>query len=153
MSAPVQFKDNIPFDIETCRDLPADTLLLDSFERVVGTPDEQDYSELVLYLNSSDTARLVRYAGNSKGSRIIGERLVPLSAVQAVLDVIRQYQMDRWPGRDDLTGICGKLYVLRFPDGRGGYLRVTSEAMPPDGTDAFHAVRRAIMNLPAKPAE
>lgn len=136
------------FDINAYRDLPADTMLIDSYERVVGTPEEQDYDEAVLYLKDSDTARLVCYTGGSEGSRVTRERLVPLGAVQAVLDVIRQYRMDGWNSLRDAVALCGKTCVVKFPDGKGGYLRVTSEWMPQEGESAFCAVRAAIHSLP-----
>ena len=136
------------FDIDTYRDLPADTMLIDVYDRVVGTPEEQEYSETVIYLKNSETARLVCYTGDSEGNRVTHERLVSLGAVQAVLDVLREHRMDAWNSLRDADALCGVIHVVKFPDGKGGYIRVSSEHMPRDGEKAFCAVRAVVNSLP-----
>ena len=124
-------------------DQPAGTMLADYYERAVGTPEEQGYDELVLYTRSVSHALLEHYTDGGTECETLTSYLVPIGAVQAVYDAITACGMDRWSGRGDLVALCGKLYVCKFPCGGDSFVRVSSEAMPPDGDSAFGAVRSA----------
>lgn len=119
-------------------------MLVDSFERVVGTPEVQGYSELVLYAYSDTQALLERYEDGGLESERMTAYLVPIEAAADALTAIRDAGMDDWNRRRDTAGICGKLYVCRYRMQDGTYNRVSSEQMPQDGIAAFGAVRAAL---------
>lgn len=131
-------------NIRDFREKPVKTMLVDCYERVVGTPMEQGYTELVLYTHDQDTALLERYVDGGLDAERRTTFLVPLQAAQDAFDAIAQTQMAQWNDRKNTIAICGMMYVCKFPDGNGGYIRVSSEAMPEDGVHAFYAVRSAI---------
>ena len=125
------------FDIKTYIGAEEKTILANYFERTVGTPAEMPFHELVLYTYSDTHALLEEYTEGGTEEETISAYLVPLEDAQRILDAIRDSGMAEWNLRKDLGGICGRLYVCRFPDGKGGQIRVSSEAMPPNGIEEF----------------
>ena len=135
------------YDIHSYLDKPAGTLLVDWYSRTVGTPITMPYTELVLYTRSPDTVLLEHYTEGGSENERCDRYVVPAEEAQAVLDVIRKSGMERWNSRKELSAICGKSYVCKFPDGEGGYIRVTGEKMPQDGSRAFGEVSAAMYGL------
>lgn len=132
------------FDIKTYIGAGKRIMLADYFEQTVGTPMEMPYYELVLYTHSDSHALLEQYTDGGTEAEMLTMYLVPIEDAQRVMDAIRESGMSDWPLRNDLAGLCGKLYVCKFPDGSGGYMRISSEAMPQDGREAFGRVLSAI---------
>lgn len=141
-----QLKQNrTPFDVNTIlRSAPAEALLIDSYERVVGTPMEMGYDELVLSAYSDDRLLLEHYVDGGLDSERITAYLVPLRAAHDAYGAVADAGMERWNERSDVTAICGKSYVCKFRGNDGEYTRVSSEAMPAIGVAAFNAVRSAL---------
>ena len=136
--------DNL--NIETYKNAEKNTMLVDSYDRVVGTPEEQPYEELVLYTYSDTQALLEHYTNGGTENEIIDSYLVPIEAAQEAFDVIRKNGMDKWNDREKgMTAISGKAYVCKFPGKEDDYIRVTSDHMPEDGTRAFGEVKVAMM--------
>ena len=139
-------KENLSPDLgELVRSTPAGELLVDSFEKVVGTPEEQGYGELVLYARSDSQVLLECYTDGGLDTERMTAYLVPIDAAKEALAAVVESEMDSWAGRDDTVGLCGMYYVCKFRNADGGYTRVSSEEMPPDGTAAFSAVRAALL--------
>ena len=134
---------NKQFNIETYRDAQKNTMLLDYYERVVGTPEQQPYYELVLYTYSDTQALLEEYDDGGTDHETITRYLVPIEAAQEMLTAVRDSGMANWNEHEG-TAICGMAYVCKFPDGKGDYIRVSSENMPQDGTRAFGTVCSAM---------
>jgi len=135
------------YDIKTYLDKPAGTLLVDCYTRTVGTPITMPYTELVMYARSADSVLLEHYAEGGTENERCDRYIVPANEAQTVLDVIRKSGMDRWNDRKDLSAICGRAYVCKFPDGKDGYIRVTGERMPQDGSRAFGEVSAAMYGM------
>jgi len=131
-------------DISSFKDKPAGVMLLDCFERVVGTPEEQGYFELVAYTESDTHALLEKSTDGGTENERKTSYLIPVEAVQNAFDIISRYGMSDWNDRDDTVGICGMLFVCKFPLSDGSYVRVSSESMPDDGTAAFREVSGAL---------
>lgn len=131
-------------DIKTYHGSEPDTMLVDYFERTVGTPEVQPFYELVMYTHTDDTALLVRYTDGGTEDERCDRYIVPLAAAQDAFNAIRDSGMDRWNERKDTVSLNGKMYVCKFPDGSGGYIRVSSERMPEDGRNAFYQVCAAM---------
>ena len=137
--------DNL--NIDTYKNAEKDTMLVDYFDRVVGTPEEQPYEELVLYTYSDTQALLEHYTNGDTEEETLDRYIVPIQAAQEAFDVIRKSGMNRWNDREKgMTAISGMAYVCKFPDGKGDYIRVTSGHMPEDGTRAFGEVKVVLMN-------
>ena len=114
-------------------------MIFDYYERTVGTPEEQPYYEVVLYAYSDNEVRMEVYTDGGSPDEVMTESTVPIQVYLDAMDAVRETGMDRWIGRNDLSGITGHLFVCKFP-GEHGMVRVSSEAMPEDGKDAFYKV-------------
>lgn len=136
--------ENRQFDIEAYRDAEKNTMLLDYFERTVGTPEEQPYYELVLYTCSDTQALLEEYADGGTDHETLASYLIPLEAAQEMLTAVKTSGMAGWERLKNPTALDGMQYVCKFPDGRGDYIRVTSDNMPEDGTRLFGGVKAAM---------
>lgn len=118
-------------------------LLLDYYERVVGTPAEQPYYEVVLYHYSDAEVLLEQYtAGGTPAEKVTAYR-VPAKAYEKAMAKVRQWDMAGWYSRKDCFSMEGKRYVCKFRDGER-LVRVSSDAMPEDGEAAFSAVRNVL---------
>lgn len=135
---------NARFDIASYRDAEENTMLLDYFDRTVGTPEEQPYDEYVLYTCSETQALLVQYAEGGTQEETVTHYRIPLDAAQEMLTAVENSGMARWNSLSDTTALDGMQYVCRFPDGKGGLERVSSDAMPENGRAAFNSVKTAM---------
>ena len=119
------------------------TLLVDYFKETVATVGGDGYFEMTLSYYDPVQAKLDVYEkndGDEEESCV--SYLVPYEAVEKCMDVMYEEDLASWEGRDDLAGITGARYVLKFRLDDGDYLRVTSENMPQDdGMRAFDKVR------------
>ena len=134
----------------TAAEIEEHVILIDYFERVVGTPEEQPYFEMVLSAYSETELLLDIYTEGDTPQEEKKSYIVPLSAYTDAAAVFTKHGMKTWNDRDDCYGITGKYYVCNIKVG-DQYIRVTSEHMPEDGKDAFYAVQSALQAY-AKPA-
>lgn len=128
------------FNIETYLDAEKDTMLIDYFEQTVGTPMKQPYYELVLYTYSDTQATLEEIAEGGTDDETITRYLIPIEGAREILTAVRKSGMSRWNKRQGIA-ISGKAYVCKFPDGNGGYTRVTSGNMPENGSMMFGNIK------------
>ena len=127
-----------------CLKAPAGALLVDSFDRIVGTPEPQGYDELALYAYSDTQARLERYTDGGLPTEQKRVYLVPIKAAHEALTAVFEAKMDTWNDLRDADALCGRSCVCRFRGADGGYIRVSTEHMPRDGMRAFDAVAIAL---------
>lgn len=127
------------FDIATYKDTEPKTMLVDYYERTVGTPMKMPYEELVLYTYSDTQALLEAYEEGGTDDETVTSYLIPISGAQEILTAVNASGMAGWNKHKGIA-ICGRAYVCRFSDGEGGYTRVSSEHMPENGAKAFGAV-------------
>ena len=113
-------------------------LLADYYERVVGTPMEMPYEEVVLYTYSDTQLLIEHWENGGTPAEKVGGYLVPISVYDDVLQVIEKYEMEGWNDREDAYPITGALYVCRFVN-KDQFYRVSSEKMPDNGDEAFRA--------------
>ena len=118
-------------------------LLIDCFERTVGTPEEQPYTEIVLYEYSAGQLLLETYTGGGTPGEKCTQYLVPPEAYENALQVIRKTGMKEWNENPNLYGITGYYFVCKFLDGEE-FIRVTSEHMPEDGKEAYSRAAGAL---------
>ena len=120
-------------------------VLADYFYKTVGTPMEMPYSEIVLYESEPDDLIEVYENGGSEYETIT-RYSVSKDAYQSILNVILEHKMDTWNDIEHLSGFVGAVYAVRFWDGTE-QVRVSSDRMPGDGMQAFHAVESAMYGL------
>ena len=119
------------------------TILVDYFSETVATVGGDGYFEMVLSYYDETQAKLDVYEKDDpEASETCVSYLVPYEAVDRCFDVRYERELDSWAGRDDLSGMTGARYVMKFyNEYDGDYLRVTSEDMPEDGMDSFNELR------------
>lgn len=115
-------------------------MLIDYFERVVGTPEEEPYCELVLYQHTETELILERYANGGTPEETVTTFHVPAEVYAKVMQTIQEHDMASWNSRNGCFALDGKLYVCKFQNGER-FIRVSSDAMPEDGRRAFHEIR------------
>lgn len=120
-------------------------VLADYFYKTVGTPMEMPYSEIVLYESDPDDLIEVYENGGSEYETIT-RYSISKDAYQSILNVILEHKMDTWNDIGHLSGFVGAVYAVRFWDGNE-QIRVSSDRMPGDGMQAFHAVESAMYGL------
>lgn len=124
-------------------------LLLDYYERTVGTPEEQPYYELAVYSYPGEQVLLEQYINGGSDSEEVRKYLVSKDIVTETMKVIQEEKMDRWKEMTCLSGLCGKLYVCRFRQD-DSYTRVSSDSMPEFGTGSFDRVRKTMSSYIAE---
>ena len=120
-------------------------VLADYFYKTVGTPMEMPYSEIVLYESEPDDLIEVYENGGSEYETIT-RYSISKDAYQSILNVILEHKMDTWNDIEHLSGFVGAVYAVRFWNGTK-QVRVSSDRMPGDGMQAFHAVESAMYGL------
>ncbi len=138
------------FDIRSYIGAKEKTIIVDYYERTVGTPMKMPFYELVLYTHSDTHALLEEYSQGGMDDETVTSYLVPLDEAQSALDTIKKCGMADWHKRPDTVAICGRAYVCKFPDGEGGLTRVTGEKMPESGHRDFGSVKAALISCMKK---
>ena len=121
------------------------TVLIDSFNRITGTIMTQPYSEIILY-EAEPNDILEVYKNGDMEDETVSRYYVSKDAYPQILNIILDQQMDTWNDLEDTYPIDGAYYVVRFWDGEK-QIRVTSDAMPENGMQAFYTVDNAMYAL------
>ena len=121
------------------------TVLIDSFNRITGTIMTQPYSEIVLY-EAEPNDILAVYKNGDTEDETVSRYYVSKDAYPQILNIILDQQMDTWNDLEDTYPIDGAYYVVRFWDGEK-QIRISSEAMPENGMQAFYTVDNAMYKL------
>ena len=88
-------------------------ILIDYFERIVGTPTPMPYHEIVLYAYSEKELLMEEYLeGGSTRERCI-RRLVPRQAYADALEVVERFHLKKLLDRRG-SPMKGKKYLIRF---------------------------------------
>ena len=103
-------------------------ILINYFERVVGTPMEMPYFEMVIYAYSDIQvmAEVIRDGGTEEETST--KYLVSKEVVDEAYKIIDEYRMKEWY-KESYPGVEGKFYAIKFLDGEK-LIRVTSENVP-----------------------
>lgn len=121
------------------------TVLIDSFNRITGTIMTQPYSEIILY-EAEPNDILEVYKNGDMEDETVSRYYVSKDAYPQILNIILDQQMDTWNDLEDTYPIDGAYYVVRFWNGEK-QIRVTSDAMPENGMQAFYTVDNAMYAL------
>jgi len=120
-------------------------LLFDYYYASKAADDDGGYYELTI---TTDRDELFVYLDEyTKDSDEAEEKnrcyFVPYEVVDECMAIVEQYDMASWNEREDTISIDGAMYVCKFLDG-GDLIRVSSDAMPENGQEAFDAVRHVL---------
>lgn len=119
-------------------------IIMVNYYRAVKGANGDGYYEMVLC--TTDTpykiALDVFWQENKIDDEIFEQHyMVPYSALEECYAVIDKYGMSKWNDMKNSISLDGALTVCRFVED-GETFRVTSEAMPEDGEEAFEEIRR-----------
>lgn len=123
----------------------AGELLLDFYTSTVAAADGDGYDEMVLYAYTGDQLKLVVYREDADAQSST-TFLVPHAALERCRDVIDETGMRTWNDAEPADGEEGAITVCKFRDTDGAYVRVTSEAMPEGGAQAFERIREVLQS-------
>lgn len=123
-------------------------LLVDLYTEAVATDGGDGYAEMTLYTYTSDRLRLIVYRQDAESdTEQRTTYLVPRAALSRCLEVIDDADMRSWNDTaQPLDGEEGAVTVCKFRDTDGSYVRVTSEAMPEGGAQAFARLRTVLQS-------
>lgn len=123
-------------------------LLVDLYTASVATDGGDGYAEMTLYAYTSDQLKLVVYQKADAEAEENGTTyIVPRAALSRCREVIDEAGMRSWnDNAEPLDGEEGAVTVCKFLEADGSYVRVTSEAMPENGAQAFAALREALQS-------
>ena len=119
-------------------------MLMDYFEKVVGTPMDMGHYELVIrsfdekYLLLEE---LVKAEGSDNETKKTYK--VPYNLKNEIMKIVEDEKMDKWNERNDMHGIVGKLYVFKYLQ-KDTYIRDSSEHMPENGVKVFNCIKSII---------
>ena len=94
-------------------DTSKEKILIDYYERTVGTPVERPYYELVLYTYNDKNLILEEYInGGAKDEKCI-QYIVPFEAYEKAMEVVKTFNLKNLVGHKGI-GLDGKTYVIKF---------------------------------------
>ena len=116
------------------------TLLFDYYTTPTAIVGDAQYNEITV--NESEGMIFINvYGGSSTQGTTTSHKAywAPYGLLDKLDEVVRRYKMAKWNARDGV-GMTGRLTVVKFTNGDGNLVRVTSENMPEDGEDAFNEI-------------
>lgn len=122
----------------------AGDLLLDFYTGTTAAADGGSYTEMVLYAHTADEVWLVVYGREDGAEETAATYIVPYAAFSRCCDVIDEENMRAWNEADPQDSEEGALTVVKFREPDGSYVRVTSDAMPSGGSQAFSRIRQTL---------
>ena len=122
-------------------------MLVDYVSKTVGTNGGDGYWETVLYLTKNGDYEVHYYSKYEYEPEESHEKHpADAGVLEDVYKIIKNANMASWDKYKNSTNvITGGAYIVKFRDGHGNYIRVTSECMPDDGIKLMGAVA-ACMN-------
>ncbi len=124
-----------------------DVMLVDFYTASVATDGGDGHLEAVLYAYTSDQAKLIVYRKDStEDAETSTTYIVPYTAVDRCYAVIDEENMRVWNDEAPADGEEGAITVCKFRESDGSYVRVTSQAMPADGSQAFSRMRETLLS-------
>ncbi len=119
-------------------------MLVDYYDGVTGTVDGDSYEEYVLYSVDDTQLLLSVYRRSGEDPETVTDYLVPISALEEARQEISRSGMDTWQDLELRAGPTGRFLVCKYRTEDGSYVRVSSDALPPEGEKAMDAVGRVL---------
>lgn len=129
----------------------ADVMLMDYYYENMSEEEFQGYGEIVLYAivdpengkMSQEEVRMQVYTDGGLRSEKMEEKNIPYEAYERAREIVKGYDMPGWANKSNLIALDGALHVCKFPWNEE-YIRVSSEAMPKTGEEAFSALVKVL---------
>ena len=124
-----------------------DVMLLDFYTSSTAAADEGGgYLEMTLYTTVGGNWKLLVYARETQEApETCTAYDVPYMAVDKCFSILDEENVRAW-NDEPLDGEEGAVTVCKFRDTDGTYVRVTSEAMPEGGAQAFARIRETLQS-------
>ncbi|MCR5282430.1 MAG: hypothetical protein K6E18_03600 [Lachnospiraceae bacterium] len=128
---------------ETPKDLQdeidPDNMAFDFYEKTMATDGGDGHEEYVLYeRNEGEGMILAKYTQEGDEAESVSCCLVPTQIWDSCMHIVRSRGCADW---NENKGVEGTYYVLKFPDGKGNMVRVTSDEMPGDGMETISLLK------------
>ena len=123
-------------------------LLVDYFQRTVGTGEEEPYFEMVVYALDDGSLIMERYADGGTLEQTVTTYDVPAEVYERALEIIRKRGLEDWNQLEDYQSLDGVVFVIRYYDGEK-HLRVSSGKMPGNGLEAFREIKGLLLEYTA----
>ncbi len=117
-----------------------ENMVFDYYEAVEATVGGDESTEYVLYEYDDTQLILARYNKEEDSEETMDYCLVSSSVLDDSMELVRKYKMANWKKG---TGLRGMTYVVRFMND-GEMVRISSDDMPEDGSEAFNAIREVL---------
>ena len=120
-------------------------MLIDFCKKTVGTSGGDGYSETVLYQNEDGSCEVhfySRYEGDVEETHSV--YTVDKAVIDDAYEIIDRNNIASWNETRYGPGMDGAVYVLKFRNEDGVYVRVSSENMPEDGLDIMCSVNNCL---------
>ena len=88
-------------------------ILIDYFERTVGTPEKMPYYELVLYTYDDRQLILEEYTDGGSSNERCAQFLVPFEAYEKATEIVKTFSLKELLGQRGV-GLDGMMYVIKF---------------------------------------
>ncbi len=119
-------------------------LLVSYYEAEYTAEEKKNYTEWALYASDSPEWVTLSVFVNDGSGEVRTDYRVPVDAVLDCYGVITFYEMETWKDQKDLISQDGAIQVCRFTAKDGTFYRVSTEAMPENGTKAFSRMKDAV---------
>ncbi len=120
-------------------EIDPDNMDFDFYEKTTATDGGDGHDEYVLYEREAGEGMiLARYTKEGDEEEVMRCCLVPQQIWDNCMYIVRNHGCADWK---DGSGLEGAYYVLKFPDGKGNMVRVTSDEMPEDGMEVISTIR------------
>ena len=134
---PDAYLPETPENLES--EINPDNMEFDFYEKTVATDGGDGHDEYVLYERDEGAGMiLARYIKEGDEDEKMSCCLVPEQTWDSCMYITRSHGMAEWK---DGSGLEGAYFVLKFPDGKGGMVRITSDEMPEDGMEAIGYIK------------
>ena len=121
-----------------------DQILIDYFDRVIGTEEINPYFEIVIYTYDENNLLLKIFNDGGSEEEKINDYLISHDSYYEIYKLIKDNKIDKWNKLKKKYSLNGRIYVLKYFDGNE-LIRVSSEHMPEDGTKAFNDIYNKLL--------
>lgn len=113
-----------------------DVMLVDYYDAITGTENNNRYTEMVLNRTPEGDVRLDVYKGVNGVEESHAAYRADEAAVDACYELIRKYKLSKW---NDMEGNCidGAVTVVKFRNSDGTYTRTSTDNYPDYGEQAY----------------
>ena len=123
-------------------------LLVDYFQRTVGTEEEEPYFEMVVYARNDGSLIMEKYVDGGSPEQTVTTYDVPAELYERALEIINRRYLDHWDQLQEYESLDGVVFVIRYYN-NVKHVRVSSDRMPANGLEAFREMKGLLLEYTA----